>query len=291
MQAKYVLVTPAYNEEDYLEGLIESVAAQSHLPVKWIIVDDGSTDATSDIIKKFEKQYDFIECLSLSREDIESYYSRRVHVVLAGIESVKGLEFDYLGVLDADITPGPDYYEGVLKEFEKDPKLGIAAGIFKYEVNGKLAKALMDKNCTPGSNQVFRRQCYEQIGGYVPLKFGGDDSLCDIMARMNGWKTQSFDDYPVVQHRAVGTGDDRSLLGARFRQGLTDYGIATHPFFMLVKCMRRSILEKPFIIGGMARLAGFIYGYFLREGRKISPEAKKFVRKEQLGRIFGKRIN
>lgn len=286
MKTKYVLITPAHNEEQLIEGLIKSVIVQTIPPQKWIIVNDASTDTTGEIIKRYAGQYDFITYLRLTREAIESYYGRRSRVVLAGYEKIKSLKYDFLGVLDADITLGPTYYQGILQEFVRAPKLGIAAGIFLYEVNGRLEQALMDRLCTSGSHQVFRRECYEQIGGYIPLKHGGDDSLVDIMARMYGWKTWSFDKYPVVQRRTVGTGDGRSILQARFRQGLTDYGIATHPVFMLAKSLRRAFLEKPYIVGSSARLAGFLYGYLLREKRTLPPGVVRFVHKEQIGRLL-----
>lgn len=117
------------------------------------------------------------------------------------------------------------------------------------------------------------------------MKYGGDDSLADIMARMLGWETRNFDKCKVIQHRIVGTGDGRSVLSAKFRQGLTDYGIATHPLFMLAKSFRRAILEKPFLTAGLARMAGFLYGYWLREERKISLEARSYVRHEQMRRL------
>lgn len=288
MKTKYVLITPVYNEEDLIEQVIKSVVAQTILPQKWIIVNDGSTDGTVDIIKRHQAEHDFINLLQLKREDIESYYDRRARAVLAGYEKIKNLEFDFLGVLDADITLEPTYYEQILQEFDQNPKLGIAAGIFLYEVNGCLEKPLMDRLCTSGSHQVFRRECYEEIGGYIPLKHGGDDSLIDIMARMHGWNTWSFDEYPVVQHRMVGTGDGRSVLRARFRQGLTEYGIATYPLFMLAKSLRRAFLEKPYLIGSLARMAGFLYGYWLREEREIPPEVIRFVHKEQIRRLFSR---
>jgi len=286
MKTKYVLITPVYNEAKLIEQVIKSVIDQTIPPQKWVIVDDGSTDRTTKIIKQYEVKHNFITCLRLQREDVESYYSRRVWVVLTGIEAAKTLDYDFLGVLDADITCEPTYYEGLLVEFDRNPKLGIAAGVYKYEINGCLHKVLIDRLCTPGSNHVFRRECYEQIGGYIPLKYGGDDSLVDIMARMYGWKTWNFDEYPVIQHRPVGTGDGRSVLWARFRQGLTEYGIATRPAFMLAKSFRRAFLEKPYLTGSLARMAGFLYGYWLREERKIPPAAIDFVRREQIRRLF-----
>jgi hypothetical protein len=207
-------------------------------------------------------------------------------VVLVGIDKIKEMQFDFLAVLDADIIPEPTYFEGIMREFDRDPKLGIAAGIFKYNINGRLKTALTDRLCTSGSHQVFRWECYEQIGGYIPLKHGGDDSLADIMARMYGWKTRNFDEYPVIQNRIVGTGDGKSVLQARFGQGLTDYGLATHPVFMIAKCLRRSFLEKPYVFGGAARMAGFLYGYCLRKEREIPSKAVDFVRKEQIKRLL-----
>ncbi|MFA5238856.1 MAG: glycosyltransferase family A protein [Phycisphaerae bacterium] len=288
MKKEYVLITPAHNEEQFIEKTIKSVVMQTILPKKWIIVDDASSDATGEIIKQYANQYDFITYLRLTRQDKATYYGHRTCVVLDGYKEIKKLDFDFLGALDADITLLPAYYEGILQKFEQDPKLGIAAGVFFYEVNGHLKQALMDRLCTPGSHQVFRRECYEQIGGYIPLKYGGDDSLADIMARMYGWKTWSFDEYPAIQHRTVGTGGGRSILYARFRQGLTDYGIATHPMFMLAKLLRRSVLEKPYFAGSLARLVGFLYGYWLREERLIPSEVIRFVRKEQLKRLLSR---
>ncbi len=291
MKTRYVLVTPAYNEEKFMDGLIQSVIAQTILPLKWVIIDDGSADATYDIIKRYQGQHSFISCIRLNRDKVVSYYSRRTNAVLLGIKEIKNMEYDFLAVLDADITIEPNYFEGIMQEFDRDPKLGIAAGIFRYVINGRLQTALTDRLCTSGSHQVFRRECYDQIGGYVSLKYGGDDSLVDIMARMYGWKTSNFNEYPVVQNRIVGTGDGKSVLGARFYQGLTDYGIATHPVFMIAKCLRRAFLEKPYILGGMAKLAGFLSGYLRREERQMLPEAISFVRKEQIKRLFSWRGN
>jgi len=286
MKNEYVLVTPAYNEEKFIEGLIKSVTAQTILPQKWIIVDDGSTDRTSEIIKQYEAKHSFISCLRLKRDSVVSYYSRRTDAVLSGIKEIKNMEFDFLAALDADIIIEPNYFEGLMQEFDRDAKLGIAAGIFRYVINGRLKTALTDRLCTSGSHQVFRRECYEQIGGYIPLKHGGDDSLVDIMARMHGWKTWSFDEYPAVQHRIVGVRGGGSILRARFRQGLTEYGIATHPLFMITKSLRRVVLEKPYLVGSAARFAGYLYAYCLREERQLPPEVKRFVRKEQIARLW-----
>lgn len=285
MQTKYVLVTPVHNEEELVGSVIESVISQTILPQKWVIVDDASTDGTEEIIRMYEAQHGFMIYCQLEQPNIESYYSHKTHVFLTGYQEVETLEFDFIGNLDADISLELTYYEHILEAFDKNPRLGIASGIYVDKIGNQLQKVPIDKNHSPGAIQMFRRECYEAIGGYIPHKYGGDDSCAEIMARMNGWQTRSFSQYQAIHHRPVGTSDGRSILQARFRQGLTEYGVATHPLFMLAKSVRRVFLEKPYFTGNLARLAGFLYGYWLREERKIPPEAIRFVRREQIRRL------
>ena len=286
MKTKYILITPVYNEEQFIEEVIKSVLGQTILPCKWIIVDDGSADRTLNIVKHYANRHDFITYLHLNREKIKSYYGRRVCAILAGYKKIKKLEYDFLGILDGDITLEPTYYEGLLSEFDRNPRLGITAGVYLYKSGGRCIKPVIDRLCTPGSNHVFRRQCYEEIGGYVPPKYGGSDSYLDIMARMHGWETRNFEKYLVIQHRTVGTGGGMSIYQARFRQGLAEYGVATHPLFMLAKSLRRAFVEKPYVLGSLIRLAGFLYGHWLRADRMLSQEAMDFVRREQISRLF-----
>jgi len=168
MKREYVLITPVNNEEDFIGQVIESVVSQSILPRRWVIVDDNSTDGTNDIINRYKQRYDFIELKRLGRGNIESDYSHRVSVVLAGIEATKTLKYDFLGVLDADITLELKYYEELLEEFDRNTKLGIASGIYADKVGEQLQEVLIDTNHTPGGIQMIRRQCYEAIGGYIP---------------------------------------------------------------------------------------------------------------------------
>jgi poly-beta-1,6-N-acetyl-D-glucosamine synthase len=287
MKTNYVLVTPVYNEGDLIEKVMKSVIAQTIRPTVWVIVNDGSTDQSLEIIRRYESSHSFIRCLSLRREDIETYYSRRVYVVLEGIQEAKKTDYDFIGVLDGDTTLEPNYYESILQKFDQDPTLGIATGISLFPIKGKLVCPPMDSLHTPGSIQMFRKDCYDQVGGYTPLKFGGDDTLCEIAARMHGWKTRNFPELVSYQHRYVGTGDGRGILKARFRQGLTEFNVATHPVFMIAKTLRRILIEPPYVIGSLVRLAGYLYGHCSREKCVIPEDVKRYIRKEQLGRVFG----
>ncbi len=282
---RYIIITPAYNEAKYVEQTIKGVLAQSVLPYKWVIVDDSSTDDTAKIIQQYAKEYEWIRYIYRAEESGQSYYANNVHAIMAGFDQIKMINYDFLAVLDADITLPEDYYEQIFHRFKRDEKLGVASGVYHDFVNGRLRKVLSDRRSTPKAIQVFRKRCFEQIGGYMPLKYGGEDTCSCIMARMNGWKSWSFPELCVVHNKPVGTGHADSLLKVRFRHGLNEYGLATHPLFMLLKSLRRCIKEKPFISGGIARMTGFLYGYCLREKRQIPDKIVCFIRKEQIKRL------
>ncbi|MBC2722689.1 MAG: glycosyltransferase family 2 protein [Desulfosporosinus sp.] len=286
MKTKYILITPVHNEEEYIEAVLKSVIAQTIRPDKWVIANDASTDETENIIKRFTDRYDFIEIHSPQIDNPVSYYGRRTQVFLSGYKKVEKLEYDYVASLDADLTMEPDYYESILREFDRNPRLGIATGVYLDKVGGCLRKIVRDNISTPGGLQMFRRECYEDVGGYIPLKYGSDDALADIIARMNGWETRSFPRYPAIHHRPVGTRGGTHILIARFRQGLAEYNIGTHPLFMLAKSARRVFLEKPYLFGSTARFLGFWSGYLHNIKREGPTDAIAFFQKEQIGRLW-----
>lgn len=288
MNREYILVTPAHNEEENIEKTIKSVIAQTILPQKWIIIDDGSTDGTDEIIKQYEARHDFITSLKLKCENVESYYGRRTRAVLIGYEKIKNEEYDFVATLDADLSLEPTYYECILAEFDRNPRLGIASGIYANKIKGQLRKVVRDPDqiSTAGGLQVFRRECYETIGGYSVLKYGGDDTLADIMARMNGWQTKYFPQYQAIHYRTTGTGNGAHLLAAKYRNGLAEYVLGTHPLFALAKSFRRAFLEKPFLLASTARLVGFLSGYFMVQKREVPDTVLNYVRKEQIKRLL-----
>lgn len=285
MNREYVLVTPAHNEEENIEKTIKSVIAQTVQPKKWVIIDDNSSDKTGQIIKQYIAQHDFISYLYLQRYETKSYYSRRTEVFLFGYESIKDIRYEFLGSLDGDVSFKPTYYEHILQEFDRNPQLGIASGVYFDEVNGQLRKIRRANISTSGAIQLFRSECYQEIGGYVPLKYGGDDSLADIMARMHGWETRSFPQYRVLHHRPVGTKSDSGILHAKFHQGLLEQTLGTHPAFMLAKSIPRIFWERPFVGASIARMMGYFYAHLRRDEKCVPDEVVKFIRTEQMRRL------
>jgi poly-beta-1,6-N-acetyl-D-glucosamine synthase len=282
----YCIITPAHNEAAYIENTIKSVLRQTILPQIWIIVDDGSTDSTVEIVKKYAVEYKYIKCLHREKPEGQAYYASNVHAIMEGWHSLQEESFDYLAILDADITLQNDYYEQILQSFEADTKLGVASGIYENLIDGKLCKVLHDRRSTPKAIQVFRREVFKQIGGFLPLQYGGEDTIACVKARMAGWKAWSFPDIKVVHHRPTGTGKNSNIFRVRFNQGVCEYSLASHPLFFILKAVRRIFLEKPFFFGGMLRLCGYFWALLNQNEILIPADVARHIRQEQLGRLF-----
>lgn len=147
-------------------------------------------------------------------------------------------------------------------------------------------KVLNDRRSTPKVIQVFRKEVFKQLGGFLPLKCGGEDTIACVMARMNGWKAWSFPDINVIHLRPTGTGVVNNIVSVRFRQGVCGYNLAAHPIFFLLKYLRRSILERPYIIGGNARLTGYLQRAARRDETVLPDKVVEFIRQEHLKRII-----
>jgi glycosyltransferase involved in cell wall biosynthesis len=279
----YVLITPARNEAAFVAGTIDSIVAQQQRPLKWVIVSDGSTDRTDAIVASYAARYDFIQLLRRSSGETRSFASK-VGAFVQGYAEIAHLSFAFVGNLDGDVAVEPEYYARALERFAVDPRLGICSAIYWNQVGGELSRSRTRPSDTPGAAQLFRRQCYEEIGGYRALELGGEDTLAAAMARMNGWETRSFAEPKAIHRRLPGTADGRRLLRDRFQQGAVNYEWGAHPLFMIAKAFNR-LDEHPPVLGSVALLGG----YFSRWLRRSHPEAPddvvRFVRREQLARL------
>jgi glycosyltransferase involved in cell wall biosynthesis len=280
---EYVLITPARNEEAYIEKTIKSVISQTILPKKWVIVSDGSTDRTDEIIANYLSDYGFIQLLRREGDNQRNFGSQ-VRAINAGYEKMQGIDYVFIGNLDADVSFQPDYFEIILKRFEKRPSLGLAGGSIYEERDGKfIARQLNRTSSVAHAIQLFRRSCYEDIGGYLTLKYGGPDWHAEVTARMKNWEVQSFTDLSVYHHKPTLTAEGK--LKGGFRQGRMDYSLGSNPLFEIFKCIIR--IRKPYgFLYSSHRLAGFILGYLICEKRPVSKEFIKQLRKEQKEKIM-----
>ena len=279
----YVLVTAAYNEEKFIRKTIDSIVSQTVRPKNWIIVSDGSTDRTDEIVRSYSRTHDFIQLHRISEEHPRNF-AAQVNAINTGCQLLKDLDFDFIGNVDADVSFEPEYYERLLAKFDENANLGLAGGYIHEESNGVFRTR--PKNSTDSvahAVQLFRRACFEAVGGYLPLPYGGPDWVAEIAARKNGWGVRSFPELPVRHYRP--TASAGGIVRGRYRQGLVDYSLGSLPLFEIVKCVRR-ISERPFVIGALVRLAAFGASYVAHAPRLVPPELMRYLREEQRQRLL-----
>jgi glycosyltransferase involved in cell wall biosynthesis len=276
------LLTAAKNEESYIEKTIRSVLNQSIKPEKWVIVSDGSTDRTNDIVEQYSNKNKFIDLIALPTKK-ERNFSSKVNALNLALKKFEGMEYDFIGNLDADVTLDKSYYEKVFRTFQSNPKLGIAGGIILDCVGDKMYPQNISLNSVAGAIQVFRKQCLESIGYYIPFKFGGEDAYLEIMARMMDWDVQTLVELKVLHHRPTGTGMG-SLSKANLRSGKMFYTLGYSPIFLLVRCFYR-IFDKPVLIGSFLNIVGYVSAFIKKEKCPAGDEFVNFVRSEQKERL------
>ncbi len=277
----YVLITPARNEAEYIELTIRSVVRQTVLPKKWVIVSDGSTDGTDDIVKRYAAEHEWIELVRM-RERAERHFAGKVYAFNAGYAAAKDLKYDIIGNLDADISFEEDYFSFLLGKFSEDSRLGVGGTPFR-EGSVQYDYRFSNIEHVSGACQLFRRECFESIGGYVPLKVGGIDLVAVLTARMKGWKTRTFTERTCEHHRKIGTATTQGLR-VIFRSGYHDYlmGVnAIWQFFRSVYQMR----NRPPFVGGCTLLAGYLWALVTRAERPVSTELIEFRKREQMRRL------
>src|SRR5271157_3693961 len=328
----YVLITAARDEAKFIELTIKSVVSQTARPLKWVIVSDGSTDATDNIVRKYAAEYPWIELVRMPErrerhfagkvhafrskwvivsdgstdatdnivrkyaaeypwielvrmpERRERHFAGKVHAFNAGYGRVRDLEYEVIGNLDGDVSfDDQEFFSSLLGKLAEDPTLGVVGTSFKQGGRYVYDYRFVNIEHVSGPCQLFRRECFEEIGGYVPVKTGGVDVIAVVAARMKGWKTKTFTHTWFQLHREMGAlrGD---LLGARFRNGIKDYTLGNHPIWELLRTAYQ-MAQRPFVIGAMALACGYVWALMRGAERVVSPEMQAFRRREDRQRL------
>jgi biofilm PGA synthesis N-glycosyltransferase PgaC len=279
----YVLITPARNEEEFIIKTIESVIRQTYLPLKWVIVNDGSTDSTASRIEPYLANCNWIELVNLPVRR-ERNFAAKVYAFNAGQERVKHLDYEVIGNLDSDVSLDPDHFEFLLNKFKGDPRLGVAGTVFREEGGyNSETDSLEGQLHVAGQCQLFRRECFANVGGYYANKAGGIDWIAVTTARMMGWKTRSFREKSFFHHRHLGTAE-RSPFAAAFSYGEKDYYLGGHPVWELFRVSYRMI-KPPYVVEGLALGLGYGWAAVRRAKRPISTELVAFHRREQMRKL------
>ena len=279
---KYVLITPAHNEEAFIEKTLASMVAQTILPERWVIVDDGSTDRTADVVQDYAEEFPWIELVQRSQR-LDRSFAGKVHAFNAGLERVQPLEFDVIGNLDADISFEHDYFEFLLGKLSEHPRLGVTGTTMREANHDPLKDTFYDFRDVFGACQLFRRECFEEVGGYTPIKWGGIDWVAVRTARLKGWRTRSFSEKFFYHHRPMGATESNTWK-ARFDYGRKDYFLGNHPLWQVFR-VTFQMAKRPYVLGGVLLLSGYFYSFASRIERPVAPELLRFHRREQLERL------
>ncbi|HVT93854.1 MAG TPA: glycosyltransferase family A protein [Bryobacteraceae bacterium] len=278
----YALITPARNEQAFIERTIESVISQTIPPAKWVIVDDGSTDETPEIVQRYLAQHPWIELVQMPQRRDRSF-AAKVQAFNAGLERVKDLHCEVIGNLDADISFDRDHFEFLLEKFSDDPRLGVAGTVFTEDGYNSAKDSFEGHKHVSGQCQLFRRQCWEEIGGYIPHRAGGIDWMAVTTARMMGWRTESFRERSFVHYRHLGTAE-RGILSSLFSYGEKDYYLGGHPIWEFFRVAFRAT-KRPYALGGLALAMGYTWALLRQTPRPVSPALMAFHRKEQMAKL------
>ena len=282
-QIKYVIITPVRDEERYIRDTIQSVRSQTVKPKQWIIVNDGSTDRTADVIKEYTYGCRWIRTLHRGNRGYRKSGAGVVEAFYDGYNSLDYEDWEFLVKLDADLRFDESYFEHCFNHFLKNPKLGIGGGMVYNLLNKKERAEKTPIFHVRGATKIYRRACWDDIGGLI--RAPGWDTVDELKANMLGWQTTTFSNLRVVQLKPTGTAEGK--LKDLVKGGRAAYISGYHPAFMALRCLRRIFLS-PYIVGAFALLYGYCRGYFDGTKRVDDGELIKFIRRQQVNKILGR---
>ncbi|HEV2397908.1 MAG TPA: glycosyltransferase family A protein [Candidatus Sulfotelmatobacter sp.] len=279
---KYVVITPVRDEEKHIEATVRSVTTQTILPTEWIIVDDGSTDHTVEIVEEYAEKCEWIRLVRRPNRGMRKSGAGVIEAFYDGYQMLRRGDWDFIVKLDGDLTFSSDYFEKCFEHFASDVRLGIGGGEIYHEIAGEQKVEGNPKFHVRGATKIYKRACWEAIGGL--MKAPGWDTIDEVKANMLGWKSFSFPQLQVLHHRVTGSAD--GLLRDRIKHGLACYISGYHPLFLAASCVSR-LLKKPYVTGSVAICYGYLKGYWTRTPRVNDKQLIKYLRHQQLRRLWG----
>ena len=279
MSRRYILISPCRNEADYMRQTLDTVIAQSIRPTKWVIVDDGSTDETPGILEEYSQKHDWIEVVTRADRGHRAVGPGVIEAFYAGYATIEPDMYDYLCKLDLDLRLPPRYFEILMERMEADPRIATCSGKSYLEKEGRLVSERITDEFSLGMTKFYRVSCFREIGGFVRevMWDGIDCHRC----RMKGWIACSWDEPELrfVHLRLMGS-SQKDIYTGRMRHGYGQYFMGTGFIYMAVSAVNRMI-DKPYVLGGLAMLWGWLKSALQGKPRYGDPEFRKFLRRYQ----------
>jgi len=281
MSSNYVIISPCRNEADYVKNTLDSVVEQSVLPDLWVIVDDGSTDDTPQILAEYAGKYSFIRVVTRENRGHRSVGPGVIEAFYAGLDTVELKQFSFLCKLDLDLIMPPRYFETLINRMQENPRLGNCSGkpYFIDKLTGNLiSEGCGDENAI-GASKFYRRECFEAIGGFVRQVMW--DGIDGHRCRQLGWIAMSWDepDIRFTHLRPMGSSQQNIITG-RIRHGFGQYFMGTGFIYMLASAVFR-MSKKPYVVGGLAMAWGYLKSWLTNVPRFEDKELCAFIRRYQ----------
>jgi hypothetical protein len=279
---RYLLISPCRDEAAYLRRTLDSVAAQTVPPALWIVVDDGSTDATPQILAEYAEKLPYLQIVRKSNRGRRAVGPGVIEAFYEGLDTTDLREFDYLCKLDMDLDLPPGYFEGLIERMEREPRLGTTSGKpwFTHPRTGELVPETCGDEMSVGMTKFYRVQCFREIGGFVRQVMW--DGIDCHRARMLGWLAESVDepDLRFVHLRPQGASQGKGIWSGRVRAGFGQYFMGTSPLYYLAVALYR-LPKHPAVTGSVAMLWGYLKSTLKGAPRYGDDEFRAFVRSYQ----------
>jgi len=286
---RYVVITPARDEEDFAERTLRSMERQTRPPDLWVVVDDGSSDRTPAILEAWKERLPYLRVVRREKRQERSVGPGVIDTFYAGLETVDIDGFTYLCKLDLDLDLPPRYFETMIERMERDERLGTCSGKAYYPgPDGDLISEGVGDEMSVGAMKFYRTSCFQQIGGFVRQVMW--DGIDCHRARMLGWRAQSWDEEQIrVVHLRPMVWSHIGIWTGRKRHGFGQHFMGTGLAYMSASAISR-LGQRPVVVGAIANWWGFVQSMLRREKRLDDPEFRVFLRRYQWSALLrGKR--
>jgi len=281
----YYIVIPAYNEAAFIQLTLDSLASQTILPKKVVVVNDNSTDKTAEIVTEFASKNPWISLVNKTSEAVHLPGSKVIQAFHKGFEALDE-HYDVIVKLDADLILPNHYFETILNIFKNDPEVGMAGGFAYIEKNGNwILENLTDKDHIRGAFKAYRKTCFLQIRNLKPAM--GWDTVDELLSKFYGWKVVTDTSLKVKHLKPTGANYDKT---ARYKQGEAFYSLGYGFWITAIASAKLALMKKKPLL-----FLDYIQGYrkakLAKKPLLVTFEQAKFIRGYRLRKmkekIFG----
>jgi glycosyltransferase involved in cell wall biosynthesis len=268
----YYIVIPAHNEAAFIALTLQSLVTQTLLPSKIVVVNDNSSDATSEFVLKFIANYPFIDLIEKTSESIHLPGSKVIQAFQTGLETLDD-SYDFIVKADADLIFPSHYFETISKHFQSDERIGMVGGFAYIEKNGDwILENLTDKDHIRGAFKAYRKEAFKQIGGLKPAM--GWDTVDELLCKFYNWKVVTDATLKVKHLKPTGANYNKT---ARYKQGEAFYSLGYGFFITSIASAKLAMMKKKPLL-----FVDYIRGFWKAKAEKkpllVTQEQAQFIR-------------